>query len=177
MESVKKKIFAISGSTRSQSANAQLLRLIADLSKDQYECTLFEGLATLPHFNPDLDSAIPAEVLAFRAQMEDADGVLICTPEYVFSLPGSLKNALEWMVSTTILSGKPTGLITASASGKKGHVELALVMKTIGAKFNHKTRLLISGIKGKLDRNGQLTDEKTRIELQAFLAAFEKLLK
>ncbi len=64
----------------------------------------------------DLDGENPPEaVLAFRKQIAAADGVLICTPEYVFTLPGSLKNALEWCVSTTIFSQKPTGLITASA--------------------------------------------------------------
>ena len=81
------------------------------------------------------------------------------------------------MVSTVIFTDKPTGLITASANGKKGHAELKLVMKTIGAKFNPKTRLLIPGIKGKLDKNGQITDEKTRQELDGFLAAFDQLLK
>ncbi len=174
---MKKKIFAISGSTRSLSANAILLRVIADLTRDKYDLEIFQGIDQLPHFNPDLDTETPpAEVISFRKQISEADGVLICTPEYVFSLPGSLKNALEWMVSTVIFSDKPTGLITASANGKKGHAELALVMKTIGAKFNPKTRLLISGIKGKMGKNGEMKDEKTRLELMAFLASFEKLL-
>lgn len=175
---MKKRILAISGSTRSLSANAYLIQIIAYLTRDIYEIEVFEGIAQLPYFNPDLDGDHPpAEVDAFRKQILDADGLLICTPEYVFSLPGSLKNALEWMVSTVILTDKPTGLITASASGKKGHAELKLVMKTIGAKFTPKTQLLISGIRSKLDKVGNLTDEQTRLELHAFLAAFDKLLK
>ena len=115
---MKKRIFAISGSTRSQSANLKLLHLIADWVEDRYDVEIFEGIAQLPHFNPDVDKdEAPLEVQALRTKISEADAVLICTPEYVFSLPGSLKNALEWMVSTTILSDKPTGLITASASG------------------------------------------------------------
>jgi NAD(P)H-dependent FMN reductase len=57
------------------------------------------------------------QLLAFRKKIEDADGVLICTPEYVYSLPGSLKNAVEWMVSTTLFTDKPAALITAASSG------------------------------------------------------------
>ena len=175
---MKKKILAISGSTRRLSANLQLIQAIADLTQELYEIELFEGIAQLPHFNPDLDQhSPPAEVMAFRNKIAAADGVLICTPEYVFSLPGSLKNALEWMVSTVIFTDKPSGLITASASGQKGHAELKLVMKTIGAKFTSKTQLLISGVRNKLDKAGNLTDEKTILELRAFLVSFDKLLK
>ena len=174
---MKKRIVAISGSTRSHSANASLIQIIADLSRDIYEIEVFEGIALLPHFNPDLDKeSPPAEVVAFRNLLSSVDGLLICTPEYVFSLPGSLKNALEWLVSTVILTDKPTGLITASAMGQKGHAELKLVMKTIGAKFTPKTQLLISGVRSKLDKAGNLMEEKTSLELRAFLAAFDKLL-
>jgi len=175
---VKKRILAISGSTRSHSANASLIQIIADLTRDMYEIEVFESIARLPHFNPDLDGENPPEaVLAFRKQIAAADGVLICTPEYVFSLPGSLKNALEWLVSTLVFTDKPTGLITASASGKKGHEELRLVMKTIGAKFSPGTRPLIPGVKGKLDRDGKLKDEQTTLEIKAFINAFSKLVQ
>ena len=73
----------------------------------------------------------------FRKSIEEADAVLICTPEYVFSLPGILKNALEWTVSTTVFSDKPTALLTASSSGEKAHESLLLVMKTLGLSLIH----------------------------------------
>jgi NAD(P)H-dependent FMN reductase len=175
---MKKRIFAISGSTRSQSANAALIRFIAEITADKYDLVVFEGLSELPHFNPDLDQDNPpAAVIAFRNQIQEADGVLICTPEYVFSLPGSLKNALEWTVSTLVFNNKPSGLITASANGQKGHAELGLVMKTIGAKFTPKTRLLIQGVKGKLDKMGNLSDDETRQGVLDFLTSFDSLLK
>ncbi len=174
---MKKRIFAISGSTRSQSANAALIRFIAETTVDKYDLIVFEGLSELPHFNPDLDQENPpAAVIAFRNQIQEADGVLICTPEYVFSLPGSLKNALEWTVSTLVFNNKPSGLITASANGQKGHAELRLVMKTIGAKFTPKTRLLIQGVKGKLDKMGNLSDDQTIQSVLSFLENFHKLL-
>ena len=172
------KIFALSGSTRAASANGHLLRTLADWAAPDYEVSLFDGIATLPHFNPDqsIDGA-PDAVLAFREQISAADGVWICTPEYVFSLPGSLKNALEWTVATTVFTGKPVGLITASASGEKGHEELLLIMRTLQAEFTDATQLLIKGIKGKFDAEGRLTDEATATRLRQFLQAFDGLLR
>lgn len=173
----KKKIFAIIGSTRARSSNLQLVKRFADLTVEKFTVTIFEGLSALPHFNPDLDNENPPpQIIEFRQQIINADGVIICTPEYVFSLPGSLKNAIEWCVSTTIFSQKPVGLITASASGEKGQEELKLVMKTIETKFNEETTLLIRGIKGKFDNEGNLTDEETKTRLTKFINSFEKLL-
>lgn len=173
----KKKILAISGSTRADSSNERLIKRIAAISSNDLEITLFESISTLPHFNPDLDKEDPPHsVMEFRKQIAAADGILICTPEYVFSLPGSLKNALEWCVSTTLFSQKPVGLITASASGEKGHEALQLVMKTIEAKFNEETTLLIKGIKGKIDAPGNITDNATLQQVEAFTKAFIKLV-
>jgi chromate reductase, NAD(P)H dehydrogenase (quinone) len=98
------------------------------------------------------------------------------TPEYVFSIPSGLKNAIEWCVATTIFAHKPTGLITAAASGLKGHEELELIMRTVEARFSGPTTLLIPGIKGKLDADGAITDAKTHAELMDFVAAFAHLL-
>jgi len=174
----RKKVLAISGSTRANSSNERLIRKIAELASEAIGLTLFESISELPHFNPDLDneSQLPAAVLSFRQQIAAADGVLICTPEYVFTLPGSLKNALEWCVSTTLLSQKPAGLITASASGEKGHEALQLVMRTVEARFNEGTLLLIKGIKGKIDMEGNITDAKTLQEVSQFVSSFVGLL-
>lgn len=171
----KKKIIAVSGSTRKNSSNFKILKFISEHINNRYEVEIFEDLESIPHFNPDLDTENPPEeVTIFRNKILAADGVIICTPEYVFSLPGSLKNALEWCVSTTVFSNKKVGLITASASGEKGHEQLSLIMKTIEAKFDDKTQLLIQGIRGKLDDEGNIIDEKTLLNLQEFIRNFEK---
>ena len=68
---------------------------------------------------------------------------MICTPEYIFSLPSGLKNAIEWCVATTVFSEKPIGVITASADGQKGHEELQMIIKTVMARFTTETTLLI----------------------------------
>jgi NAD(P)H-dependent FMN reductase len=100
----RKKVLAISGSTRKESSNLQIIKAIARLSADSLDMDIFQELDSLPHFNPDLDGdQAPPVITAFRHRISEAAGVLICTPEYVFSLPGSLKNAIEWMVSTTTL--------------------------------------------------------------------------
>jgi chromate reductase, NAD(P)H dehydrogenase (quinone) len=175
---LKKKIFAISGSTRSNSSNLKILKQIAELSSALFEVKLFEGLAEIPHFNPDLDTDTPPKAVTdFRNEIQAADGVIICTPEYVFSLPGSLKNALEWCVSTTIFSKKKVGLITASASGEKGHEELQLIMKTIEASFDDATSLLIQGVRGKVNAEGIIVDDPTLKQIQQFISAFAKKLK
>nr|WP_281282472.1 NADPH-dependent FMN reductase [Flavobacterium daemonense] len=135
---------------------------------------IFEKLDQLPHFNPDLDNEnVPKSVTEFRNKIAQADGVLICTPEYVFSLPGTLKNALEWCVSTTVFSGKKTGLVTASASGEMGHEQLLLVMKTLEAKFDNSSTLLIQGIRGKMDSEGKITNSETVKALADFINDFE----
>jgi len=145
---------------------------------DFFNCTVFKDLRTLPHFDPGLSlENTPQIILDFRNQIEQADGVMICTPEYIFSIPGCLKNALEWCVSTTVFSDKAVGLITASASGEKGHQQLQLILKTMLAKFTPETTLLIQGVKGKLNEKGLLVDSNTQRNLQLFIAAFRRLVK
>ncbi|WP_269235106.1 NADPH-dependent FMN reductase [Flavobacterium flavigenum] len=168
------KIFAITGSTRYNSNNFKILKFISEKINPRFEVEIFEGLDEIPHFNPDIDTHNPPEnVVSFRDKIISADGIIICTPEYIFSLPGSLKNAFEWCVSTTIFLNKPVGLITASVSGKMGHEELLLIMKTLDAKFEKHNQLLISGIKGKIDAQGKITNKETLIALQNFIQNFE----
>lgn len=174
---LKRKIFAIIGSASVASANLQLVRYIASSSDEIFDISIFNSLKQLPHFDPELSiNNTPDSILNFRKQVEDADGVLICTPEYVFSIPSGLKNALEWCISTTIFRGKPCGLITASAQGEKGHEELQLIMRTAMAEFTTGTTALIQGIKGKFNEQGQLKDEKTIQIMQQFIADFDELI-
>ena len=174
MTLTKIKILAISGSTRNNSSNFKILKYISNHLKSEFEVEIFEDLERLPHFNRDLDTDNPPqEITSFRNKIINADGVIICTPEYVFSLPGSLKNALEWCVSTTIFSNKKTGLITASASGEMGHEQLLLVMKTLEAKFDETTQLLIQGVRGKVNAEGEIVSEQTAKALQDFAENFK----
>jgi NAD(P)H-dependent FMN reductase len=169
MKKKKKKILAISGSTRKDSSNEKLIKFIGEISSELFKISSFD-ISSLPYFNQDTDnSKIPKTVKAFREAIEDADGVLICTPEYVFSIPGILKNAIEWTVSTVVFSDKPTAIITASSSGIKAHESLLLVMKTVGAKMSDTSALLIQSIKSKTNKEGRLTDLSTLQQLEELI--------
>ncbi|WP_337042649.1 NADPH-dependent FMN reductase [Emticicia sp. 17c] len=171
----RKKVLGILGNIRTDSSNERLLRYIGAINAHAIDLHIFKQLADIPHFNPEHDNeSVPAVVTDFRKLITDADGVIICTPEYVFSIPGSLKNALEWVVSTTVFTDKPLGLITASASGQKGHEQLQLIMQTLGGKFSHDTLLLISGIKGKIGADGAITDAETDLQIRQFSENFLK---
>lgn len=133
-------ILGINGSASRNSSNLAILKIIAELGQNNFELIIFDDLTELPHFRTELTSEnTPEKIIEFRNQIEFADGIIICTPEYVFSIPSGLKNAIEWCVSTTVLSDKPIGLITASASGEKAHLELKLIMETVQTNFTNDT--------------------------------------
>lgn len=173
-----KKIFIIVGSASKNSANEKLAAITFRLLSDEFEVAIFPDLKTLPHFDPELSiENTPQKIVEFRETIENADGIIICTPEYVFSIPSGLKNAIEWCVATTVFCDKPLGIITASASGEKGHEELKLIMKTVQANFSEETTLLIQGIKGKIRESGEIKDDKAKDDLQNFIVAFKHLIK
>jgi len=175
---LKKKIFAIVGSASRNSSNERLLQRLAGMLQDDFDVTVFNDLKALPHFDPEQSLEHPPAIIeTFRESIDRADGVIICTPEYVFSIPSGLKNAIEWCVASTVFSDKPTGLITASAQGEKGHEELQLLMKTVMARFTLETTLLIQGVKGKINQDGELVDSKIVDELTRFVAAYKDLLQ
>jgi NAD(P)H-dependent FMN reductase len=168
-----KNILAISGSLRAKSTNLTIIETIAEMFSGQINVTIYDGLARLPHFNPDLEQSEPvAEVADFRRRIRAADGVLICTPEYVFSIPGALKNALEWTVGTSDFAAKPVALITASSLGEKTHESLFLVLKTIEAKISERTALLISGARSKVNSAGKLQDAPTIEAINLLIESF-----
>lgn len=142
-----KKILAIPGSTRTASSNWKLLKLIADLFKEEIELEIYDQMADLPHFDPDVaDGAQPEIVRRFFEKINRADGIIVCSPEYVFSPPAILKNALEWTVSETILSYKPMALIVASSLGEKTFESLDLILKTLlQSEIPAASKILIQG--------------------------------
>lgn len=168
-----KNIFAISGSLRAQSVNHILIENIARMFADEIKLNIYKGLDKLPYFNPDLErDELIEEVTNFRQQIRATDGVLICTPEYVFSIPGVLKNALEWTVGSGDFAGKPTALITASSLGEKAHESLFLVLKTIEAKISPDTALLISGARTKVNSEGFVSNAETIQSINLLIETF-----
>jgi NAD(P)H-dependent FMN reductase len=173
----KKKVLAISGSTRAQSTNLNYIKAIRDLAADVFSVELFEELLYIPPFNPDDDTTDPpAAVTHFRNQLKNADGVLICTPEYAMGVPGSLKNAIDWTVSSMEFSQKPVALITASLSGLKGHAALLETLHVIESRMTKETGLLISFAKTKVSHEYKITDEATLTAIKKLIEAFSLLM-
>ncbi len=150
-----------------------LIRAIIDLSQDRFSIKIFEGLEDIPHFNPDLDTeTAPPAVASLRKLLRAADGILICTPEYAMGVPGSLKNAIDWTVSSCEFSRKPVALITASSIGEKAHESLLGTLRIIEADIKDETALLIPFIRTKVNREGKITDEATLNEVKKLIEHF-----
>ena len=112
-------ILGIAGSVRAGSHNAQLLRLAAEELPDGSELVVFDGLAEIPAFDQDLEDLAPDAVDRLKAAIAEADAVLIATPEYNASIPGALKNALDWVsrpLAESPIRAKPVAVIGASTS-------------------------------------------------------------
>ena len=133
------KVLAISGSLGPDSANLRLLKTAATLVPPSVSFEIFDGLGDLPFFRPDIEpSDVPASVKRFRQALSDCDVVLIASPEYGHSLPGVLKNALDWVISSGELYRKRVA-VTASAPapgrGERGLAALCAVLRAVDARI------------------------------------------
>jgi chromate reductase, NAD(P)H dehydrogenase (quinone) len=174
----RKKIVALSGSTRANSTNLLFIKAIAALAIAHFDVTIFTTITDLPHFNPDLDNEnAPQQVTDFRNLLKANDGILICTPEYAMGVPGSLKNAIDWTVSSMEFAHKPTALITASSVGEKGHASLLETLHVLDAKMNACTELIIPFAKTKINDAALVTDEGTLLKLEALINALSVLME
>ena len=173
----KKRVIAICGSTRKKSTNLNLLYAMKELSKDYFDITIFESIELIPHFNPDLDNeSPPVDVIRFRKELREADAILICTPEYAMGVPGTLKNAIDWTVSSMEFSKKSTALITASSLGEKGHASLLETLQVIEADITPNTQLIIPFAKTKINQENKITDSKTLEQVVSLLKSLNQKL-
>ena len=169
----KRKILAISGSIRKNSSSLAVIDEVASLLPSNIHLELFDALADIPAF--DGRDEDPESVKIFKSKIKEADGVLICTPEYAFGVPGALKNALDWTVGSSDFYDKPVALITASSQGEKGHESLQHTLKAISAKLHPDTTLLISFIRAKV-KEGKIADEETKILVTNVVRSFINLI-
>ena len=128
-------ILLISGSTRHGSGNTAALRTVQAMAPDGITAEMYEGLAALPAFNPDEDQQPPGPAAELRARIAAAGALLFCTPEYAGTLPGSLKNLLDWTVGGGEIYGKPVGWVNVAVGGRGTGAEehLAMVLRYVGA--------------------------------------------
>jgi len=168
-----KNILAISGSLRHDSSNARILKLLGTWIPTDINYQIYEGMGALPHFIPSAEGEpLSPQVNQLHQQLNEADAVIICTPEYAFGVPGSLKNLLDWTVGTGNLVDKPVALITASSKGDDAHAALLKILGALSAKVTD--ALLIPFIRSRFDAEGNLTDTDT---VAALRVVFNNLLK
>lgn len=164
-------ILAVSGSLKSTSANTNILRAISKIAPKNVIIHIFDGLDKLPHYNPESTNDIES-VNDFRQQLRMADGVIFSTPEYAFGVPGVLKNALDWTVSSGELNKKPVVAISASplySGGDKALASLLLTLTALGTNLGAGSSLSIATIKSKITDTGEITCDETITELKLLL--------
>lgn len=171
------RILAISGSLRAGSSNTALLRAAAESAPKTIEVIVYGGLAELPHFNPDLASgAVPPQVRDFRAQLHASDGVLISSPEYAHGVPGALKNALDWVVGSGELYGKPVALINASPRSTHAQASLIETLSVMTASVVREASITLSLRSNKLDEAAILSDPEICGAIRASILVFARVI-
>jgi NAD(P)H-dependent FMN reductase len=136
------RILAISGSLQARSTNSALVQLATSYASACVRVDVFAGIDALPFFNPELDvEPAPPGVRRLRDGVSAADGVLIASPEYAHEMPGVLKNALDWLVSSGELYGKPIAVLCAAPSAERGVYARQALAQTLGAQG---ARLVVS---------------------------------
>jgi chromate reductase len=126
-------ILAISGSLQRRSSNTKLVEVARSLAPDGVEVVIYPSLAVVPPFNPDNEDSDNDAVTALRAAIAAADGVLIATPEYAHALPGTLKNALDWIVGSGELYRKRVAVMSAAPSSDRGRNAREMLERTLRA--------------------------------------------
>ncbi len=174
------RILALSGSLRSASTNSTLLRAAALLAPASVEVKICESPGRLPHLNPDLDTETPPSAVAdFRAHLQACAGVLICTPEYAHGVPGMLKNALDWVVSSGDFVGKPVALLKTSYRGEYAQASLTETLTVMMANIVPEASVTVPITGRNLDAEGIASEPELalllRNALTAFIAAIEAL--
>jgi chromate reductase len=129
------KILAICGSLRAASINQSLLHAAIRLSPPGMEIVMSPDIGALPLYNPDLELCIPAQVIRFRAQVAASQALLIASPEYAHGVTGTLKNALDWLVSFEPFANKPVALLNASPRAYHADQALREILKTMSAEL------------------------------------------
>lgn len=171
------KVLGIVGSLRENSYNKALMRAAIELQPDSMHIEVY-SIADIPLYNDDDLADVPQVVVSFKQKIESSDALLIVTPEYNYSIPGVLKNAIDWASrppKESPLNGKPLAIMGAT-SGRMGTVRAQLHLRQIAVYTNmltlNKPEVLIANAREKFDKDGNLTDESTREHVRKLLEAF-----
>jgi chromate reductase len=178
-------VISICGSLRSGSYNAIVQRALPSLAPEGLMVRPAPSFSEFPLYNADVQTAsgFPPAVNALADAIRVADGVIIVTPEYNFSIPGGLKNAIDWVsrLPSQPFAGKPVALQSASpgpVGGARVQYDLRRAMVFLDAFVLNKPEIFIGGCAGKIDeKTGEIKDETTRNFIKQQLAAFARFIE
>lgn len=166
------RLVAISGSLRAESSNKALLQAVKNLAPEGIEITLYSSVGDLPHYNPDLERALPAVVSDFRTLVGSADGLLISSPEYAHGVPGALKNALDWLVGGDEFISKPVALLNASPRATHAQASLSETITTMSGRIIKEASVAVPLLARKFDAAAIAADPEMSVTLRKALSAF-----
>jgi chromate reductase, NAD(P)H dehydrogenase (quinone) len=172
------RILAISGSLRSGSSNTSALQAAALLAPAGTEIVLYSGLGNLPHFNPDLDTDQPPQSVAMlRHEIELCDGLLICSPEYAHGIAGSMKNALDWLVSSLEFPETPVAIINTSARAVHAQAQLREILTTMSARLIEEASITLPLLGRRLDAAGIVSAPDLSAQIRTALDCFMQAIR
>jgi chromate reductase len=176
-------VISICGSLRKGSFNAAIQRVLPDLAPAGMAIAPLSGIGDMPLYNADVQAeGFPKPVTDMAEAIRKADGLIICSPEYNYSIPGVLKNAIDWLsrLKDQPFAGKPVLLQSASGGalgGARMQYHLRQVMVFVEAAVFNRPEVFVGSAQTKFDGELKLTDQATRDMIQQQLAAFEKFVR
>lgn len=174
------KILGFAGSLRKNSYNKALLRAAAQLLPEKAELEIFD-LEGIPLFNEDIESNVPQRVTEFKAKIKAADAILIATPEYNYSVPGVLKNAIDWAsrpFSDNSWDNKPLAIMGASIgrfATARAQYHLRQTCLCLNMHVLNKPEVMVGPVQQVMDESQNLTDERTKAAIKSMLAGLVSL--
>ncbi len=169
-------ILGFAGSLRKGSYNKALLRAAQELLPENAKLEIFD-LEGIPPYNMDIENRMPEKVKEFKAKIRAADALLIATPEHNYSIPGVLKNAIDWAsrpYGDNSFEGKPAAIMSASPGmlgGVKAQFHLRQTFVFLDIRALNRPEVVVNSAAEKIDDNGRVTDVKTREKIEELLAA------
>jgi chromate reductase len=167
-------ILGFAGSLRKGSFNKALLRAALELVPEDAKLEIFD-LEGIPPFNQDFESHAPAKVKQFKTKIRKADAVLIATPEYNYSIPGVLKNAIDWAsrpYGDNAFEGKPVAVMSASGGmlgGARAQYHLRQAFVFLNMHAVNRPEVIVTFADEKIDEDGNVTDRKTKEKIRQLL--------
>lgn len=177
------RVFGIAGSLRKGSFNRSLLRAAQQLAPAGMRIDSFEGLAEIPPFNQDMEKTPPPAVVELKKQIREANAVLLVTPEYNYSVPGVLKNAIDWAsrpYGDSAWSGKPAAIMGASGGifgSARAQYHLRQMFVFLNVYTVNQPEVMVAQANQRFDEQGNLTDETSKKLIRQLLEELGRLAR